>query len=174
MCAKKCVCEGWGWRIMGLFIPDSLLAVPPKVPLAAKDGLLWWVKKMLLWPPVVLGHGKSRTETPRLIPNRTLKINSLEGLQRAAGVSMKAELSMTVTNRMPGDLGSSWQNIYSSLVLKFGGVVGGSGGKTESSWLHPTDPRDIPDPSCYHWPSPCWNTFQTNKLSTDVPCVGIF
>lgn len=39
---------------------------------------------------VVLGHGESRTKTLRLIPNSPLKTNSLEGLQRAAGLIMKS------------------------------------------------------------------------------------
>lgn len=81
VCKKTRVCEGWGWRNVRLFRPDSMLAVPPKVPLVAKDGLLWWIKKMLLWPPVVLGHRKSRTKTLRFIPNSPMKINVLDSLQ---------------------------------------------------------------------------------------------
>lgn len=87
---KKSVCDGRGRRIGSLFRPDSVLADPPKVPLVAKDGLLRRIKKTLLWPPVVLGHGESRTKTLRLILNSPLKTNSLEGLQRAAGVIMKS------------------------------------------------------------------------------------
>lgn len=44
---------------------------------------------MLLWPPVALGHGKSRTKTLRLLPNSPVKINGWDGLQRAAGVNLK-------------------------------------------------------------------------------------
>lgn len=44
---------------------------------------------MLLWPPVALGHGKSRTKTLRLLPNSPVKINGRDGLQRAAGVNLK-------------------------------------------------------------------------------------
>lgn len=36
------------------------------------------------------GCAGSRTKTLRLIPNSLLKINSLEGLQRAAGIIMKS------------------------------------------------------------------------------------
>lgn len=120
---------------------------------------------MLLWPPVALGHGKSRTKTLRLLPNSPVKINGRDGLQRAAGVSLKRWIV---------------SDCYKPRTLRFGPQLAehilSSDPCGGVKWLHDfiqLIPGIFQSPRWYHRPSPCCNAFQTTSKPADGPCGGI-